>query len=517
MLHSLRVRLLLAQVLVLIVALGTVAWLASRVSASELQIFVERDMFRNRQMLDTILPLYGEDRPQDVQLTAEQLAHRIGERIILEDSTGIVIADSKQALVGQALGCNPSFAAVLVTVGQPHCEPSPALPVEMGWSETVPAVDQGDIIFVSAPISATLSSMALPAASTNTFQVALRQMPEGALKAGMPIMIRRLQRDTGDPLSAGYTSAVNRSLALGAGAAGLAALIATLFVARRILGPVEALTTAAQTLARGDLSGRVPVQTRDEIGTLARTFNTMADALARQEELRRHMVNDVAHELRTPLTNIRGYLEALRDGIAKPNRAMIESLHEEALLLNHLIDDLQELALAEAGQLRLDRRVTALAPLAEQATTAAHPVAEGRGLTLRTELPSKPVQAEIDPERISQILRNLLSNALTHTPDGGTITLRVCAEHQNMECDKEQNGLLIQVSDTGLGIAPEHLPFIFDRFYRADRSRTRATGGTGLGLAIVKQLVELHGGRIWAESIVGSGTVISFTLPAHQA
>jgi signal transduction histidine kinase len=297
---------------------------------------------------------------------------------------------------------------------------------------------------------------------------------------------------------------INRALLLAAVVAGLAAVLLTVGLSRRILGPVSTLTAAARRMERGDLSQRVEVQSNDEIGELARAFNAMADGLTRLEDLRRSMVSDVAHELRTPLSNIRGYLEALQDGVVEPKREIIDSLHEEAMLLNRLVDDLQELALAEAGQLRLERQSVAPADLVNRAMEAARAQAAAGGITLQVDLPADLSLVDVDPQRIGQVLGNLLSNALTHTPPGGEVVVAAQARESEVE---------LSVSDTGEGILPEHLPYIFERFYRADKSRSRATGGTGLGLAIARQLVEAHGGRIEVESEVGRGTQFTFTLP----
>jgi signal transduction histidine kinase len=297
-------------------------------------------------------------------------------------------------------------------------------------------------------------------------------------------------------------------LLLAAGVAGLAAVLLTLVLSRRILRPVEALTAAAQRMEKGDLSQRVEVHSQDEIGELARAFNAMADGLARLEELRRNMVTDVAHELRTPLSNIRGYLEALQDGVVEPKPEVIDSLHEEAMLLNRLVDDLRELTLAEAGQLKLERRPVAPADLVDRALEAARAQAEAKGIALQADLPEDLPLVDVDSQRIGQVLGNLLSNALTHTPPGGKVVVVARAKQLAVE---------VSVSDTGEGIPLERLPYIFERFYRADRSRSRATGGTGLGLSIAKQLVEAHGGRISVASQVGQGTTFTFTLPVAEA
>jgi signal transduction histidine kinase len=291
--------------------------------------------------------------------------------------------------------------------------------------------------------------------------------------------------------------------------AGLCAVLLMLGLSRRILGPVEALTAAARRMEAGDLSQRVEITSpNDEIGDLARAFNRMADGLARLEKLRRQLVTDVAHELRTPLTNIRGYLEAIRDGVVEPERTVIDSLHEEAMLLSHLVDDLQELSLAEAGGLTLERQLVALADVVDRAIGAARPRAKAEGIALRVDLAEDLPLVDVDPRRIGQVLRNLLDNGLTHTGPGGEIVVDAHSDDEWVE---------VSVRDTGAGIAAEDLPYVFERFYRADRSRSRATGGAGLGLAIVKQLVEAHGGRIEVESEIGQGTWFTFTLPVAES
>ena len=444
--RSLRFRVLVALILVIVVAVGIVAFLASQATTGEFQRYVERGGTIRHQRFEVFLVgYYVQNRSwSGVQPWVEQIGQITGERTVLADGEGQVVADSANKLLGQ-------------TVAQ-------------DWTEPV-----GFIIHRGAPVGSVYVNPLGPA---------------------------------DDPQRQAFLAGINRALLLAAVVASLAAVLLTVGLSRRILGPVSTLTAAARRMERGDLSQRVEVQSEDEIGELARAFNAMADGLTRLEDLRRSMVSDVAHELRTPLSNIQGYLEALLDGVVQPKREVIDSLHEEAMLLNRLVDDLQELALAEAGQLKLERRPVAPADLVTRAMEAARAQAAASGITLQVDLPADLSLVDVDPQRIGQVLGNLLSNALTHTPSGGEVVVAAQARESEVE---------LSVSDTGEGILPEHLPYIFERFYRADKSRSRATGGTGLGLAIARQLVEAHGGRIEVESEVGQGAVFTFTLPIAEA
>jgi signal transduction histidine kinase len=303
-----------------------------------------------------------------------------------------------------------------------------------------------------------------------------------------------------------FLQAVNRWLLAGTMVVGLLTLLVTWVATQRLLRPVQDLTRAAGEMARGNLDYRVPVTSRDELGRMAEAFNAMAGNLARLEALRRNMVSDIAHELRTPLTNIRCLVESVQDGLAEPIPETIDSIHEETMLLSRLVHDLQELALAEAGQLPLE-------PVAVDAAieirSAVRLLAADRGADtpkVELDLPDLPA-GHFDPARLRQVVRNLAENALTHTPPGGTVSVIARAA---------DGAIQVSVTDTGAGVDPEDLPQIFERFYRADRSRARDSGGTGLGLTIVKKLVEAHGGRVWAESEPGQGSVFSFTIPLAE-
>jgi signal transduction histidine kinase len=271
-----------------------------------------------------------------------------------------------------------------------------------------------------------------------------------------------------------FRARVDRRLITAVAAAALLAIAVILTLFRRVFAPVEELTHGARSLAGGKLDTRVRVRGDDEVAELASAFNSMAEALERNEKSRRNMVSDVAHELRTPLTSIRAQLEAVQDGVMTADAKWLASIEEDAATLARLVDDLQQLSLAEAGQLRLELEDVEVAELVERAVS---------GLTfanLTRDIPPGLV-VRVDARRMVQVLRNLLVNAIAHAKSAIHVTA-------------SQNE--IRVIDDGPGVPPEHAERIFDRFYRADPSRSRATGGAGLGLAIAKELVELHGGTI---------------------
>lgn len=303
-----------------------------------------------------------------------------------------------------------------------------------------------------------------------------------------------------------YISAVNNGLMMAVSAAAVFALFLTWLLTRGVLRPVEALTKVVKQMTQGNMEQRVAVTSKDEIGELAQLFNVMADNLVKAEQVRRNMVSDVAHELRTPLSNIRGYLEAMQDGIIDRSHDAINSLHEEALLLNRLVDDLQLLALADAGHLPLVRQPTQIAEVVEKAVHAASHRVNGSGIQLKADIAENLPTLDVDSERIGQVLRNLLNNAFAYTPQNGTISVNAKRQDDKVE---------VTVYNSGQGISADHLPRLFDRFYRADKSRTRTTGGSGLGLAIVKQLIEAHNGKVWVESEVGAWAKFGFTLPVE--
>jgi signal transduction histidine kinase len=304
------------------------------------------------------------------------------------------------------------------------------------------------------------------------------------------------------------SSEVNKSLILiGLATACLVILLVSLLL-RRTLRPVRALTTAARHLGEGDLSQRVPEGGHDELGLLSDTFNTMAEGLEKAEKQRRNLMADVAHELRTPIFNIQGRLEAIADGVFEPDADTIHSIYQQAKHLNNLVEDVRTLALAESRKLQLDIHPHLITEVLERCVEdfRAQAESEGISLTLLTDPDIPPIP--VDETRISQVVHNLLQNAIYHTPSGGEVTVSA------RKTDHEKIGIFI--ADTGSGIPEESLPFVFDRFYRADQARAIDTGGSGLGLAIAKELVEAHGGIISAENNTDKGSSFMFELPVSD-
>ncbi len=233
----------------------------------------------------------------------------------------------------------------------------------------------------------------------------------------------------------------------------------------------------------------------------------MASELEEAETRRRSLTADIAHELRTPTSNIQGYMEAIKDGVFQPTPETVDTIHEQSLLLSRLVDDLRLLAQVDGGELQLQRTQTRVEELVQSCVDALRPRSEAKGVALGVEVDETLPELDLDPTRIAQVVGNLLDNAVTHTPEGGSVKVSARASADGVE---------VEVADTGPGLAPDDLQRVFDRFYRADPSRSRNTGGTGLGLTIARRLVEAHGGSIEAESVVGQGSRFTIRLPAGR-
>jgi two-component system OmpR family sensor kinase/two-component system sensor histidine kinase BaeS len=319
------------------------------------------------------------------------------------------------------------------------------------------------------------------------------------------VIVARPDLSTHSALERQFLKAINRAVRWAALLAALASLIAVALLSRQLVAPLRRLTAAAEAMARGDLSQRVATpRSQDEIGELGRTFNRMASDLEAADIQRRQMTADIAHELRNPLSIIRGNIEAMIDGVYPLDSNHLEPVYEETLLLQHLIEDLRLLSLAEAGQLALTRADVDVTALLAGVADGVRAIVQERDIHLQLDVPNAQLVVEGDADRLRQAVSNLVGNAVRYTPPQGTINLR---GHQ------ADDHVQISVSDTGPGISPQDLPHVFDRFYRGDAARNRASGGSGLGLAITKALVEAHGGTIKVESKPGEGARFAIDLP----
>ncbi len=447
MIHRLWFRLGLIFAAIVLVTVVTIYFFVSQRIAVEVEDYATRyQQYLSGQVRSKLYIYYLQEGLswEGVQSLVEDTADVSGTRIILTVGNGTVMGDSE----GELLGTN-------------YTDPSKS-PLELTWNQEV----VGRAYIISDP---------------------------NAEEYVAPFV--RL------------SASINRSLLLGGSLAIGIALLLTFILSRRMMSPIGVLAGAARRLGRGDLSQRVRLQGEGEIASLAQAFNSMADDLEYAGQLRRNMVADVAHELRTPLSNIQGYLEAIRDGMVEPDAAAIRSLNEETALLSRLVNELQELSLAESGELKLVYQAEDVAGLARQAMSSWQPRLTSGDISLSLEMPNDLPPVNIDWQRINEVLHNILKNAVAHTRKGGSIKITASQKGKWVE---------VSVSDTGEGIPAEDLPHIFERFYRVDKSRARATGGSGLGLTIARRLIEAHGGTLIVQSKLGEGSRFSFTLPVAE-
>lgn len=347
-------------------------------------------------------------------------------------------------------------------------------------------------------------------------EAAAQEIMVGDTVVGQLVIVRPMQSAIFGPLERAFVTRLRWLLVAGALLAGALGVLLGVVLSRSLTAPLRRLATAARAVADRDFSRRVRAEGSIEMAEVAEAFNEMTEALESSERQRQNMVADVAHELRTPLSVVQGSLRAILDDVYPLDKTEISRLYDETRLLSRLVDDLRELALADAGQLRLSLSPVDLAAEIQATTDSMALAAEAQSVTLSADVPDRLPLVQADPDRLAQVLRNLLVNALRHTPVGGSVTVMAAQASSEVE---------IAVSDTGEGIAPQDLSKVFERFWRADLARARTewsrqgsgyvrwTGGSGLGLSVAKSLVEAQGGRIWVESTLGEGTTFRFTLP----
>jgi two-component system, OmpR family, sensor histidine kinase BaeS len=445
------------------------------------------------------------------------------ERTILTDMAEKILSCLRGNGFGATLSTGPTGRPVLAITGN---SPTPYWYLNCGalsLDKPLPSEDQA-LSQLNELVDACLSRRRLPPITLNTDESGItwdggfRPVSDGAtVQACLDASRREQLRPYATPPALLFITDPAGQAAVGTTTltatgrlriAEVSALVLLLTVAvtvaasARLTGSLGRLTSAARN--PGTRPIRVPVTGKDEIGQLTAAFNDLTERRERAELQRTAMISDIAHELRTPLGNIRGWLEAAEDGVATLDQTLTSSLLEEALLLQHIIDDLRDLAAADAGQFRLRQEPTRLDELMRQMAHAQRPQAEAAGVRLETRV-AEGAELSADPARLRQAVGNLVSNSIRHTQPGGDVTVT---------CQRTGSEFIIEVADTGSGISPDDLPRIFDRFWRAEKSRSRRTGGSGLGLPITRQLVEAHGGHVTVASAPGRGSVFTIWLPA---
>ena len=359
------------------------------------------------------------------------------------------------------------------------------------------------VVLVGAIILITAASLSVPAA----FERHMASMNEIMNNANAMGNNQQMQSE----LFSQYTTAVYEAVTYAALAALIAAILASFFISRQVVTPMLHMMSLSQRIAEGEyqerlaLPGGQQADQTDELGQLALRFNQMADKLEKTETIRRQLIGDVTHELRTPLTAVKGYLEGLMDGVLPADPETYEQIHSEIDRLQRLVNDLQELSRVEAGAIQLNLAPVPPERLIERIQSTFGRQFEDKNIQLVTDVEPGLPNLFVDKDRIIQVLTNLVGNALQYTPNGGKVSISV---------RREKSEILFAVKDTGIGISTEQLTFIFNRFYRTDKSRNRASGGSGIGLTIAKALVQAHQGKIWAESNgEGKGSTFSFLIP----
>lgn len=468
---SLRWKLGGALLLVVLVSVGILALLTNQNTATQFQQYIQSGStsYTNR-LVSNLEQYYAQGQSwngvQDILLAS---IRNTGDRLVLADNTGKIVGDTANQLIGKS-------------------------------SSTLASTESTPLRVTGQTVGTLYLDLAAITGSGKGFMGG-RGNAVG-LQPTTPV-------PSIQPAETTFLNRINSYIWIAGSIAVVIALLLGILLTRQIIRPLRSLSNGAEHVSRGDLSYRVQVHANDEIGNLAKSFNEMALKLDNSEQSRRRLVSDVAHELRTPLTVIRGTVDGIADGVFQADKVHLDSIREQTVLLTHLVNDLRDLSLAESGQLKLERLSTDLVDLIQKKLSQFEVNARGKNVQLKLDTQSAVPLLNVDAKRIEQVIGNLLSNAIRHSPQNGQITVSL----KTGDDPTGKKSLVVSVTDSGEGIPAENLPYIFERFYRVETSRSRSEGGAGLGLAIVKQMIQAHGGLVWVESQVGHGSTFFFSLP----
>ena len=525
--HSIQFRLVLGFAALLTTCLFAVsvwATYSTRISIREYGENVERfEEEKARELLQEVYD-YSEDLAQ-LQTSVQQIGRLMELRVAIVDTNGFVVADSHEfpinlegryqkqeerfdktnALRTAPITLGKKFDGKVIFSEQGHSNrlplrlrrsgegQFPTYPKEVPQSTTVPE-SKLVVLDESKHYSETLTNQG--------------HFDEDAEDAAV-LISGAVNELSVEPQLSALQNEFQRSLLISGITGGIVGILIIALFTRRAFAPMQDLTVSARRLGKGELDQRVQTGHRGEIGQLAQTFNAMASELESAQTRRRRLTADIAHELRTPLTNIRGYLEAIKDGVVAPEDRTIDTLHQETLHLSTLVEDLRILAVADAGALKLDKHPDCIETVVQNVVQAFKPRSIECGVQIVCDIPEALPLVDIDRTRMTQVVHNLVENAIAHSPDQSEV--EVC-----ISTTDDAKHISISITDQGHGISDEDIDHIFDQFYRVDASRSRSTGGAGLGLTIVKRLVEAHDGYIKAESTPNRGSIFTITLPTSE-
>ena len=457
-----------ALLLMVVVSVGLMAYITNRSTAREFEQYISRSsMMYTQTMADTISQFYSETKGwADIQGQLNNLIIPGNSRLIVADSTGLIIGDTSREWLGRTV------QETRLVDGTPIIVSEKVIGELYGFSAGMMGRGRMGGMMGSAP-------------SVSMLDVAEQN----------------------------FLSRVNNSLWIAGLISAAVALLLGLALTRQLTRPIRALTTGARQIAKGDFGYRVKVHSKDELGQMAQSFNSMATSLDDSERARHRLTADIAHELRTPLTVIEGTAQGILDGVFKLDKEHLKTIKEQTTLLTRLIGDLRDLSLIESGQLKLNLTLTDIVELVRRKLSQAELKAKEKNVKLELKATQNVPQVKVDSDRMEQVIANLIANAVRHSSARGNVAVSINMVDNDRQHQIVNPGVVIAVTDTGEGIAPEHLPHVFERFYRAEDSRARSEGGTGLGLSIVRQMIKAHGGQAWAESEPGKGSSFYVSLP----